>query len=134
MLALLSYLLYVPLFRSFVDILVEIQSNQAAKGVTASYDALVDFLESIEHFLSRLNIYTQISPTPAMDEIMDKILVELFSTFALATKELKQGRSSEWVLTDVLRHSSERSEICQEWIRREGGRGCPREAGSTHAR
>ena len=117
-----------------MDILVEIQSNQAAKGVTASYDALVEFLESIEHFLSRLNIYTQISPTPAMDEIMDKILVELFSMFALATKELKKGRSSEWVLTDALRHSSERSQICQEWIRREGGRGCPREAGSTHAR
>jgi len=69
----------------------------AAKGVTAGYDALVDFLESIEHFLSRLNIYTEISPTPAMDEIMDKILVELFSTFALATKELKQGRSIKFI-------------------------------------
>jgi hypothetical protein len=95
-----------------VNILVEIQSNQAAKGVTASYDALVDFLESIEHFLSRLNIYTQISPTPAMDEIMDKILVELFSMFALATKELKQGRSSKCILSDVFRHSSQRSQIC----------------------
>ena len=117
-----------------MDLLVEIQSNQAAKGVTASYEALVDFLESIEHFLSRLHIYTQISPTPAMDEIMDKILVELFSTFALATKEVKQGRSSESVLTDMLRYSSQRSQICQERIQREGGRGCPREAGSIHAR
>ena len=117
-----------------MDILVEIQSNQAAKGVTAGYDALVDFLELIEHFLSRLNICAQVSPTPSMDEIMDKILMELFSTFALATKELKQGRSSECVLTDVLRHSSHRSQIYQERVRREGGRGCPREAGSTHAR
>jgi len=40
-----------------------------------------------------------------MDEIMVKIMMELFSTFALATKELKQGRSSECVLTDIFRHS-----------------------------
>ena len=130
MLALLSYLLYVPLFRSFVDILVEIQSNQAAKGVTASYDALGDFLKSIEHFISHLNIYTQISPTPTTDEIMEKILVKLFSTFALVTKEVKQGQSGECILTNVVRHNA--SQICQERIWR-GGRGCPQEAGSTHA-
>jgi hypothetical protein len=32
---------------------------------------------------------------PATDEIMFKIILELLSTLALATKELKQGRSSE---------------------------------------
>jgi len=76
--------------------------NQAAKGVTASYNALVELLESVEHFLSRLDIYTRIPSTPAMDEIVVKIMMELFSTFALATKELKRGRSSESVLADVL--------------------------------
>ena len=60
-----------------------------------TYDALADLLESIEHFLGRLDIYTQIPPTSAMDEILAKIMVELFSTLALATRELKQGRSSE---------------------------------------
>ena len=107
---------------------------QAINGVSSSYDALVDLLESIEHFLSRLNIYTRVSATPAMDEIMVKIMVELFSTFALATKELKQGRSSESVLVDVLRYSAQCSQICKERIWREGDRGCPREVGSTHAR
>ena len=79
------------------DILV----NQAAKGVMDSYDALVDLLESIEHFLSRLDIYTQIPPSPAMDEMVVKIMVELISTLAVATKELKQGRTSQSILSGV---------------------------------
>jgi hypothetical protein len=37
-----------------------------------------------------------------MDEIVAKIMVELLSTLALATKELKQGRSSELILLDLL--------------------------------
>ena len=108
--------------------------DQSAKGVPASYDALVEFLESIEHFFSRLNIYTRVTPTPAMDEVMVKIMVELFSTFALATKELKQGRSSESILIDMLRYSAQYSQIYKERIRREGIRRSPRETRSTHAR
>ena len=70
---------------------------QSANGIISNCDALVDLLESIEHFLNRLNIYTQIPPTPAVDEIVVKILVELISTLALVTEELKQQRSSESV-------------------------------------
>ena len=68
----------------------------------ASYEPLFDLLESIEHFLNRLDIYTRIPPTPAMDEIVAKIMVELLSTLALATKELKQARPSKCVLADAL--------------------------------
>jgi hypothetical protein len=75
---------------------------QSAKGIISNCDALVDLLESIEHFLNRLNIYTRIPPTPAIDEIVVKVLVELISTLALVTEELKQRRSSESVLADVL--------------------------------
>ena len=78
---------------------------QAVKGVVDSYDALIDLLESMEHFLKRLDIYTRIPPTPAMDELVVKITVELISTFALATKELKQGRPSESELTGVVPYS-----------------------------
>ena len=67
-----------------------------------SYGALLDLLESIDHFLKRLDIYTKIPPTPAMDEILVKIMVELVSTLALATKELKQGRPSASVLPEVM--------------------------------
>ena len=76
---------------------------QAAKGIISNCEALVDLLESIEQFASRLDIYTRIPPTPATDEIVVKILVELISTLALVTEELKQRRSSESVLVNVLR-------------------------------
>ena len=66
-----------------------------------SYDALVDLLESIEHFLKRLDIYTRIPATAAMDEIVVKVMVELITTLALATKQVKQGKSSESVITEV---------------------------------
>jgi len=74
---------------------------QAAKGIISDCDALIDVLESIEHFLNRLYIYGRIIPTPAMDEIVVKILVELISTLAQVTEELKQRRSSESVLADA---------------------------------
>jgi hypothetical protein len=76
---------------------------QAAKGTISNCEALVDLLESIEHFLSRLDIYTRIPPTPATDEIVVKILVELISTLAQVTEGLKQRRESESVLAKVLR-------------------------------
>ncbi len=50
--------------------------------------------ESTENFLRRLDIYTKIPPTTAMTEIIVKILVELLSTLALATQQVKQGRLS----------------------------------------
>lgn len=75
---------------------------QAANGVHTSFDSVVDLLESIVHFLSRLSIYTQIPPTPAMDEMVVKIMMELLSTLGLATKEIKQGQSSESLLVDEL--------------------------------
>ena len=74
---------------------------QTAKGMISNCDALIDLLESIEHFLNRLDIYTRIPPAPAMDEIVVKILVELISTFGLVTEELKQQRSSLSILTNV---------------------------------
>ena len=80
----------------------DIKANQEAKGVASSYDPLVDLLELIENFLSRVDICARISPTPAIDEVVVKIMAELFSMLALATKELKQGRSSESVLLKVL--------------------------------
>ena len=99
MLELLSSLLYVPLSLPYWYP-CDIQVNQAAKGVISSFNALVDLLESIEQFLCRLGIYTRIPPSPAMDEIVVKIMIELLSTLALATRELNQGRSSECTVAD----------------------------------
>jgi hypothetical protein len=70
---------------------------QAVKDsdVSTSYDELVDFLESIEHFINCLDIYTTVPLTGAMAEIIGKIMVEMISTLALVTKEIKEKRSSE---------------------------------------
>jgi len=80
----------------------DIQIFQAIKGALDSYDALIDLLESIEHFIYRLEIYTKVPPTVAMTEMVVKILVELLSTLALVTKQVKQGTSSEFVSGEVL--------------------------------
>ena len=102
-----------------------------------SYDGLVDLLEAIEHFLKRLDIYTELPPTPTMDELVVKIMVELLSTLALATKELKQGRSSESFLADIVYSSAQRRGIHTRdiWRRQlEAYRSTPTEAGSAHPR
>ena len=78
------------------------QAYQGVKGAIDSYDSLADLLESIETFLNRLDIYTKIPPTIAMNEMVVKILVELLSTLALATKQIKQGKTSESVFGEVL--------------------------------
>jgi uncharacterized membrane protein len=62
------------------------------KGVGDDLDALVDWLVSIEHLLKRLGIYTNVPPTPAMTQKVVKIIVEILSTLALATKRIGQGR------------------------------------------
>ena len=70
---------------------------QAAGGVSSSYDALVDLFECVGNFLKRLRIYTNLPLTPSMTEISVKIMVELISVLALATKQIKLGRFSKWV-------------------------------------
>jgi len=89
--------------------------NQVTKGFNPNHGSLVDLLESIECFLKRVDLYTRIPPTPATDEMMFKIILELLYTLALATKELKQAWSSESVLADVLLYSAQCSQILQEW-------------------
>ena len=51
--------------------------------------------------MSRLDIYIKFpptAPTEAMGEIIVKILVELLSTLALVTKNIKQKRSRESIM------------------------------------
>jgi hypothetical protein len=49
----------------------------------------------MENFFQRLEIYTNVSPTPEMIDIIVKIMVEVLSILAIATKEMKQSRMSE---------------------------------------
>jgi len=72
-----------------------IKVYQTVESVTDSYDELVDLLGSVEHFLNRLDIYTKVPPSVGMTEMIVKIIVELLSILALATKQIRQGKSSE---------------------------------------
>ena len=67
---------------------------QAAKDISASYDALVDLFECVESFLKRLKAYRDtINPRDGRRDRQ-----ELLSILALATKQIKQGRFSKRAL------------------------------------
>ena len=68
----------------------------------SSCDVLADLLESIEHFVDRLKVYTETSRTPTIDKIVVNLIVELISTLALVTRKLKHRRSREFFLAIVL--------------------------------
>jgi hypothetical protein len=62
--------------------------------VEASQDVLIDVFERIENFFRRLEIYTDVPPTPAMTDMMVKIMVEVLDILGTATKEMKESRAS----------------------------------------
>ncbi|EMD33441.1 hypothetical protein CERSUDRAFT_98547 [Gelatoporia subvermispora B] len=72
---------------------------KATKDVSASYDSLVDLLSCVSKFLERLPIYTAMSLTMPMREIIVKMLANMISILALATKEVRQGRLNKYVRT-----------------------------------
>ncbi|KAH9999611.1 hypothetical protein BJV74DRAFT_794503 [Russula compacta] len=72
----------------------------AAKDVHNSQDALAEIFERIECFFRRLETYTEVSPTTAMIDMIVKILVEVLSILAIATKEIRQRRPSESIVSD----------------------------------
>jgi hypothetical protein len=83
-----------------VSILISLRKDfhtdvcQAAKDVNASEEALADLFERIENFFKRLESYTEVPPTDAMTDMIVKIMVEVLNIFAIATKEMNQGRAS----------------------------------------
>ncbi|KAH9959367.1 hypothetical protein BGW80DRAFT_1449133 [Lactifluus volemus] len=62
------------------------------KDVNASYESLLELFESLGNFIQRLDIYTKIPPTTAMTRIVVKIIIELLSALALATKQIKEEK------------------------------------------
>ncbi|KAF8494402.1 hypothetical protein F5888DRAFT_656619 [Russula emetica] len=69
----------------------------AAMDVRASQDTLIDIFERMENFFQRLDIYTNVSPTPEMIDMIVKIMVEVLSILAIATKEMKQSRTRKYL-------------------------------------
>jgi len=94
-----SYLLSVfPTYNSHILLTTtHVHVYQEIKDRNSSYDALIDMLETIEHFLGRLKIYTGLPLTGDMPKILVKIMVELLSTIALVTRQIKQCRPCKCV-------------------------------------
>ncbi len=76
---------------------------RAASAVSSSYDALLDLFECIGNFLRRLEIYRTIPPTTMMMmDIVVRIMLEVLSVLALATRQIKQGRFSKHTIAYTL--------------------------------
>src|SRR6266852_4445445 len=112
----IGVLLLVRVFRGFLTQTTYFNTpTQAAKDARAGRDKLINLFSSIERFFQRLEIYTGITPTTAMTDIIVDIVVEVLTILAIATKEVKRGRLSESSmlyrftildLTDLLVHKS----------------------------
>ena len=68
---------------------------------------LVDLFERIENLFKRFESHTELKPSEAMTDIMVKIMVEVLSVLAIVTVEIKQRRSSQFIISDfwVLIHA-----------------------------
>ena len=49
-------------------------------------------------FFRRVEIYTEVRPTSEMMKIIIQIMVEVLSILGVATKEIKQGKMSKYLL------------------------------------
>ena len=67
---------------------------QTAIAVGTSYDALAELFEYVANFFGRLRIYSEIPLEPTMSGLIIRILVEMLSVLALATKQIRLGRFS----------------------------------------
>jgi len=88
----------IPLLRR-----LEHPPSKATKAVSASQDALTNVFERIENFFRRLETYVQVPPTAGMTDMIVKIMIEVLSILAIATREISQGRASK-LMTCMSRH------------------------------
>ena len=73
---------------------------QAAQGVSAGREALIDLFERIENVFRRLETYVEVPPTPGLTDAIVKVMVEVLCILAIATKEIKHNRASELIIGD----------------------------------
>ena len=85
----------------------------------ASYETLVNLLERTHVFIQRLDDYTSVPLTPAMTELLGKIMAQVLSILALSTKAMKDRRISGCV---CLTSSFEADYDSEKFIKRLLGR------------
>jgi hypothetical protein len=62
---------------------------------------LIDLFVRMENFFRRLETYTEVPPTPAMLDIIVKIMVEVLTILAIATTDVKRRRASGLIPTSL---------------------------------
>jgi hypothetical protein len=82
-----------PFYNSTVPLII--LPSQAAKNVRASQDALFEIFERLEAFFQRLEIYTDAALDQRMVDTVTKILAEVLNIVGIATREIRQGRTSK---------------------------------------
>ncbi|KAI0272945.1 hypothetical protein BGY98DRAFT_1099667 [Russula aff. rugulosa BPL654] len=72
----------------------------AARDIRAGYGIISGVFESIVQFFRRLELYSEVSPTNEMKNIIAKMLVEVLSILAIATEmmEIKRSRMKKWLM------------------------------------
>jgi hypothetical protein len=68
---------------------------QAVRAASDTQNMLTNMFEKIENFFRRLETYIEVPPTTGMTDIIVKIMIELLSILAIATKESNRGKASE---------------------------------------
>jgi hypothetical protein len=68
--------------------------SQAVRDVRASHSTIIEIFERMEYFFLRLETYVEVQPTTEMRDIIIKIMVEVLSILAIATREINQHRMS----------------------------------------
>ncbi|KAF7586870.1 hypothetical protein BBP40_008217 [Aspergillus hancockii] len=64
----------------------------AAKGVSASYEAIQDLMQVLQDFTIRLKAYTEEAISGALSDKLSDIIVTLIEIFALSSKTIRRGR------------------------------------------
>jgi hypothetical protein len=67
---------------------------QVANDVSAGRNTLIHIFGRIGFFMKRLESYTEVPPTAGMRDVIVRIMAEILSILALATKEMERGRMS----------------------------------------
>jgi len=81
----------IPLRSLFSDI----PPFQAAKDVSTSQDKLVEPFNRIGHFFRWLEIYSGVSPTTTITDIIVETMVKVMTILGIAAKEIHRGQLSE---------------------------------------
>ncbi|KAH9061877.1 hypothetical protein EDB87DRAFT_1576210 [Lactarius vividus] len=69
----------------------------AAKGTAASRDELIELFDRIENFFVRLQTHIEVPPTVQMTNVMGKVMAEVLSMLAIATKVMYQSRGKTFL-------------------------------------